>query len=143
MVIEKKLFNTALARYRLGTLLLWLGILTWVPFIILRIVGEKPSLFWFLPFHLLGVIGGVLPGEVAMTWPFGYVLENWSSARLVLNPASCSCAAAASGDLPRTSGTSTGACPLLTINFACVSGCTCWPGFGVTSITLPAATSDE
>ncbi len=58
MVIEKELFNTALARYRLGSLLLWLGVLTWVPFIILRIVGEKPSLLWFLPFHLLGVIGG-------------------------------------------------------------------------------------
>ena len=58
MVIEKKFFNTALARYRLGTILLWLGILTWVPFIILRLVGEKPSLFWYLPFHLIGVIGG-------------------------------------------------------------------------------------
>ena len=58
MVVEKKLLNTALARYRLGTVLLWLGVLTWVPFIILRVVGEKPSLLWFLPFHLLGVIGG-------------------------------------------------------------------------------------
>ena len=58
MVIDKKLFNTALARYRLGTVLLWLGVLTWVPFIILRLVGEKPSLLWYLPFHLLGVIGG-------------------------------------------------------------------------------------
>ena len=58
MVIDKKLFNTALALYRLGTVLLWLGVLTWVPFIILRVVGEKPSLLWFLPFHLLGVIGG-------------------------------------------------------------------------------------
>lgn len=58
MVIDKKLFNTALARYRFGTVLLWLGVLTWVPFIMLRLVGEKPSLFWFLPFHLIGVIGG-------------------------------------------------------------------------------------
>jgi hypothetical protein len=58
MVIEKKLLNTALARYRVGTAMLWLGILTWVPFIILRLVGEKPSLLWYLPFHLLGVIGG-------------------------------------------------------------------------------------
>jgi hypothetical protein len=58
MVIEKKLLNTALARYRFGTVLLWLGILTWVPFIILRLVGEKPSFLWYLPFHLLGVIGG-------------------------------------------------------------------------------------
>jgi len=58
MVIEKKIFNTALARYRLGTIFLWLGIMTWIPFIILRLVGEKPSFFWFLPFHLIGVIGG-------------------------------------------------------------------------------------
>lgn len=44
--------------YRLGTLLIWLGVLTWAPFVLLRAVGEKPSLFWFLPLHLLGVIGG-------------------------------------------------------------------------------------
>ncbi|HEX9384706.1 MAG TPA: hypothetical protein VF918_00160 [Anaerolineales bacterium] len=58
MVIEKKILTTTLARYRLGTVLIWLGIMTWVPFIILRMAGEKPSLFWYLPFHLIGVIGG-------------------------------------------------------------------------------------
>jgi hypothetical protein len=58
MVIEKNIFNSALARYRLGTALIWLGVLTWVPFIILKIAGEKPSFLWFLPFHLIGVIGG-------------------------------------------------------------------------------------
>ncbi len=58
MVIEKKILHTTLARYRLGTVLIWLGIMTWVPFIILRMAGEKPSLFWYLPFHLIGVIGG-------------------------------------------------------------------------------------
>ena len=32
--------------------------LTWLPFILLRFAGEKPNIFWFLPFHLLGVVGG-------------------------------------------------------------------------------------
>jgi hypothetical protein len=58
MVTEEKIYNTALLRFRLGTTLIWLGVLTWLPFIVLRIAGEKPSLFWYLPFHLLGVIGG-------------------------------------------------------------------------------------
>jgi hypothetical protein len=56
-IIEKK-NSAALMRYRLGNLLITLGVLTWLPFIILRIAGETPSLFLFLPFHLLGVIGG-------------------------------------------------------------------------------------
>jgi hypothetical protein len=58
MVTEEKVSNVALARYRLGTVLVWLGVMTWAPFIVLRVAGEKPSLFLFLPFHLLGVIGG-------------------------------------------------------------------------------------
>ena len=58
MVTEEKITNVALARYRLGTALIWLGVMTWLPFIILRIAGEKPSLFWFLPIHLIGVVGG-------------------------------------------------------------------------------------
>lgn len=45
-------------RYRLGNVLIILGALTWVPFIVLRIAGEKPSLLLYLPFHLLGVLGG-------------------------------------------------------------------------------------
>ena len=58
MVTGGKMIDTALNRYRLGTVLIWLGVLTWLPFIVLRIAGEKPSLFWYLPIHLLGVIGG-------------------------------------------------------------------------------------
>jgi len=49
---------TALTRYRVGYILIWTGVLTWVPFILLRAGGYRPSLFWFLPFHLFGVIGG-------------------------------------------------------------------------------------
>ena len=58
MIAEKKIMDTVFARYRLGTMLIWLGVLTWLPFIVLRIAGGRPSLFWFLPFHLMGVIGG-------------------------------------------------------------------------------------
>lgn len=45
-------------RERLGQALIWIGILTWAPFLLLRGFGYRPSLLWFLPFHLLGVIGG-------------------------------------------------------------------------------------
>ncbi len=58
MVTDEKIYSAALTRYRLGNVLIWLGVLTWLPFIILRIAGEKPSLFWYLPIHLAGVIGG-------------------------------------------------------------------------------------
>ena len=58
MVTDEKIIDVILARFRLGTVLVWLGVLTWLPFIVLRMVGEKPSFLWFLPFHLLGVVGG-------------------------------------------------------------------------------------
>ena len=58
MVTDEKIINTALIRYRLGTVLIWLGVMTWLPFIVLRIAGERPSLLWYLPFHLFGVVGG-------------------------------------------------------------------------------------
>jgi hypothetical protein len=58
MVTEEKTYNAVLFKYRLGIVLIWLGVLTWLPFIVLRIAGERPSLFWYLPFHLAGVVGG-------------------------------------------------------------------------------------
>lgn len=58
MVTEDEFINTVLLRYRLGTILIWLGVLAWAPFIFLRATGAKPPFLWFLPFHLLGVIGG-------------------------------------------------------------------------------------
>lgn len=58
MVNNKNTSGAARIKYRFGVALLWLGILTWLPFIVLRVAGETPSLFWFLPFHLAGVIGG-------------------------------------------------------------------------------------
>jgi hypothetical protein len=44
--------------HQYGTLLVWAGVLVWMPFFALRIIGESPSLMIFLPFHLAGVIGG-------------------------------------------------------------------------------------
>jgi len=58
MVAGERTTNSALLRYRIGLVLIWIGVLTWLPFILLRASGSKPSLFWFLPFHLVGVIGG-------------------------------------------------------------------------------------
>ncbi len=58
MVTEEKIYNAALMRYRLGSVLIWLGVLVWAPFIVLRIMGEQPSMGLYLPLHLLGVMGG-------------------------------------------------------------------------------------
>jgi polyferredoxin len=58
MVTKQDSLISATARYRLANLLIWTGVLTWLPFILLRFAGEKPNIFWFLPFHLIGVVGG-------------------------------------------------------------------------------------
>jgi hypothetical protein len=55
---EERIINNVMLRYRLGTILVWLGVFTWAPFIFLRAIGEKPTFLLFLPFHLIGVIGG-------------------------------------------------------------------------------------
>jgi len=52
-------------RYRLGTILIWLGVFTWAPFIYLKAIGEKPPFLLFLPFHLFGVIGGARLRSIA------------------------------------------------------------------------------
>jgi hypothetical protein len=58
MVTDEKIYNAAWMRYRLGSVFIWLGVLVWAPFIILRIMGEQPSMGLYLPIHLLGVMGG-------------------------------------------------------------------------------------
>lgn len=58
MVTEEKIINNIVLRYRLGTLLIWSGVLVWLPFIFLKAIGDKPSFLLFLPIHLVGVIGG-------------------------------------------------------------------------------------
>lgn len=57
-MVTEHIFSNPATRYRLGNALILLGVLTWLPFIVFRVLGETPSLFWFLPFHLAGVIGG-------------------------------------------------------------------------------------
>ena len=58
MVTEGKFFITPVIRYRLGVAMIWAGVLTWIPYILLRVIGQNTSPFWFLPFHLMGVVGG-------------------------------------------------------------------------------------
>ena len=58
MVTEEKIISQVMFRYRWGTLLVWLGVFAWLPFIFLHAVGEKPPFLLFLPFHLIGVVGG-------------------------------------------------------------------------------------
>jgi hypothetical protein len=58
MVTDEKIYNAALMRYRAGNLLVWLGVFVWAPFIVLRVMGEQPSMGLYLPLHLLGVMGG-------------------------------------------------------------------------------------
>ena len=41
-----------------GTLLVWLGVLAWVPFLILLANDYRHSIFPFLIAHLAGVLGG-------------------------------------------------------------------------------------
>jgi len=58
MVTRESVYVPAEQRAKLGTALIWMGVLAWVPFIVMRTVGYTPSLLWFLPIHLLGVVGG-------------------------------------------------------------------------------------
>ena len=58
MVTVAKMFNTPLARYRLGSVLIWVGVLAWAPYIFLRVTGQDTSPLLYLPFHLIGVVGG-------------------------------------------------------------------------------------
>lgn len=60
MVTNEDAIQAAAKRYRLGTALVWLGVLVWLPYFAVRIGGGAPSLAWYLPFHLAGVIGGSL-----------------------------------------------------------------------------------
>lgn len=53
------LFNLNLAQWKkISTILIWVGVLSWVPFIYLKFSDQNPPLIPFLLFHLTGVIGG-------------------------------------------------------------------------------------
>jgi hypothetical protein len=49
---------TAARRRTWGTILIWLGIFAWAPFLVLIASGEEVSIFPFLAAHLAGVLGG-------------------------------------------------------------------------------------
>ena len=49
---------TAERRRTWGTVLVWLGVLAWAPFLALLALGRNPSIFPFLGTHLAGVLGG-------------------------------------------------------------------------------------
>ncbi len=43
----------------LAKILIWMGVLAWVPYMYLKyILDQHVSIFYFLPFHLTGVLGG-------------------------------------------------------------------------------------
>jgi hypothetical protein len=65
MVTQEKIISNAVLRYRLGIILVYLGVFTWAPFIFLRAIGGKPSFLLFLPFHLIGVVGGARLRSIA------------------------------------------------------------------------------
>jgi hypothetical protein len=64
-MVTEELISIVVMRYRLGTILIWLGVFTWVPFVYLKVIGENPPFLLFLPFHLLGVIGGARLRSIA------------------------------------------------------------------------------
>lgn len=45
-------------RRTIGTCLIWLGVLAWIPFLVLIASGQPASLFPFLGAHLAGVFSG-------------------------------------------------------------------------------------
>lgn len=53
----RKLSN--LSKETTGRILIWLGVLAWVPYLVIVLSGNHVSIFPFLAVHLVGVIGGV------------------------------------------------------------------------------------
>ena len=49
-----------ISRVQIGRMLVWLGVLTWVPYILLTIAGRSLPILPFLMVHLTGVIGGTM-----------------------------------------------------------------------------------
>lgn len=47
-----------ISREQIGRTLIWLGVLTWVPYTLLTIAGKSLPILPFLTVHLAGVIGG-------------------------------------------------------------------------------------
>ena len=82
MVTRESVYIPTEGRARLGMALIWIGVLAWAPFIAMRIAGYTPSLLWFLPFHLLGVVGGSRMRSAARK-EMGYVKKKKTALRTV------------------------------------------------------------
>ena len=56
---ERLYFNLNIAQLKtISTVMIWVGVLAWVPFIYLKFSHQDPPLLPYLFFHLTGVIGG-------------------------------------------------------------------------------------
>lgn len=58
MVTDRAKHKSATTRARWGNALIALGVLAWLPYIVLRMAGEDPPLLGYLLLHLLGVTIG-------------------------------------------------------------------------------------
>jgi hypothetical protein len=66
---------------RIGRRLILLGVLVWVVWLVVKFLGGRPPLEYFLPVHLLGVI----PGSVLSRWS---AISSWkrnNEARATIN----------------------------------------------------------
>lgn len=60
-------------RRRIGKILIWIGVLAWVPYMILKYgFGKDVSPFPFLAVHLSGII----PGSILRRWKRRSTLET-------------------------------------------------------------------
>jgi hypothetical protein len=57
-MILQAIFKDSRSLHKLGTILVGIGVLVWLPYFMLRIIGKNPEILLYLPFHLLGVIAG-------------------------------------------------------------------------------------
>jgi len=69
-----------LSKYALGKTLTWLGILAWVPFILLTIGRYSPPILPFLVVHLIGILGGawIKRSDSQATTPNSFVGKSTS-----------------------------------------------------------------
>lgn len=58
MLIMQPTTMTAEKRRTWGTILIWIGVLAWLPFFMLLAFGRSVTIFPFLAVHLTGVLGG-------------------------------------------------------------------------------------
>ena len=70
-------------RRTLGTILIWLGVLAWAPFLTLAASDQPVSIFPFLAAHLAGVLGGAWLRSSADRAEGAIKVENGQRRRIV------------------------------------------------------------